>query len=641
MVQPAQIRWLNESTPYSLDFEDVYYSQENGLDESRCVFLESQNIEKRFCELSKLNSDKRKHFSILECGFGTGLNFFLTLQSFLPFKNDFKLIYTAVEAFPLPLVELKKVWKVFNLDPNLTQNFEKIYPPCYGGVHPLSLKNQSCELNLFFMPLSKALDEFIGKVDAIYLDGFSPQKNPEMWDMSSFKKFNKISKNKETTLSSFTSAGWVRRGLEEAGFRVNKVKGFQKKREMITGLFMEGPTQDEWIESWNSLPQVQSFDSIKVIGGGISGCSLAYEFSQNKIAVEVIEKEPRFMNGASGNPYAIVMPMIAAQDNPVLMCANQSFLYSRGVYAEASVFEEVGAFKFPRFDEGSRQEKFFKNFYNDSSFAKKVSSSDFKEWTGISSPVRECVFFPQAGMVQPNKIFDFIKKNNFNNITWSHSSDFNSSLFSSLRDIPVFFAHSSGIKECSLLSWLPLRSVRGQVALIKKNEINKNKLNSILAYEGYLTPLRNGFHLLGASYDWDNLDLSLREYENIEMINQLNIKFGLSYLASDVCLSQSSLRLAASDHLPVFGAIPELGAYCETFKDYFTRKSPKFLHAPYIQSFFLMTAMGSRGFSMAPYCARVLSALLLGEPLPIQKSLFRSLLPQRFILRHLKRLLKT
>jgi len=243
-LETANLDWRNENTPVSSQYDDIYYSSTDGYAESEYVFLQNNFIEERF---SGLNNN---HFTIAETGFGTGLNFLQTWQHWIEHsKTGNKLFYISVENTPLSLNDLKKChqnWPQFScsLLDKLPGLYEQ-YPPPIRGTYHLELSHNVTLVLLLddaqdgFQTLIKTQQESLPgfeAVDAWYLDGFAPSRNPEMWTQSLFNTMGQLS-NSKTTFSSFTAAGIVRNGLKSAGFIVDKIKGFGKKRDMIRGTY--------------------------------------------------------------------------------------------------------------------------------------------------------------------------------------------------------------------------------------------------------------------------------------------------------------------------------------------------------------------------------------------------------------------
>ncbi|TGL69800.1 tRNA (5-methylaminomethyl-2-thiouridine)(34)-methyltransferase MnmD [Leptospira jelokensis] len=233
---------LKEGVPISLKFGDLYFSKEGGWEESKYVFLEGNRIPE------SLAKGLKSQYTIGELGFGTGLNFFVTLAFWSNLPNPPGLHFYSLEGFPLPREILQSLNLSFPGKPlwneNLLGGYENAYERWEKNPleriwklvipHPHSPKNFTLEV--LFGDVSDCLDHF-PSIDFWYLDGFSPKKNPRMWSDETLSKI-KTHSHVGTRLATFTAAGFIRRNLEGLGFMIEKQKGFGKKREMLTGVFL-------------------------------------------------------------------------------------------------------------------------------------------------------------------------------------------------------------------------------------------------------------------------------------------------------------------------------------------------------------------------------------------------------------------
>ncbi len=226
-------------TLYSPQFGDLYFSKEGGKAESRLVFWEGNDLDQR-CQ-TRLD----RPFKIGELGFGTGLNFLVTWEELRKKPNPSSLHFFTVEKFPLPLVLWQEIPEKMSFD----FSWEKQTLDAYDwalqsyqagrtGFYEIAVPNlENVHLHLFLgdvVLFLEALVEKVEKMDAWYLDGFSPAKNPAMWDNTVFEGIRKSSAE-NASFATFSSAGFVRRGLEAVGFQVEKKPGFGRKRERIVG----------------------------------------------------------------------------------------------------------------------------------------------------------------------------------------------------------------------------------------------------------------------------------------------------------------------------------------------------------------------------------------------------------------------
>lgn len=230
-MQFSNINWINNK-PYSIDFNDIYFSTEDGLQETEYVFIEHNQLKQRFVQPG-LN-----HFIIIETGFGTGLNFLAVCAQWLALAPvEAKLHYVSIEKYPLKLADLQRAMQLqpqFNL---VSSELISKYAGLESGPNQFNLASSRIRIDLRIGDIATQLPQINNMADAWLLDGFAPAKNADMWSGKVFEHIARLSRI-NTTFATFTSAGAVRRGLSGVGFKVQKHAGFGKKREMLSGTFL-------------------------------------------------------------------------------------------------------------------------------------------------------------------------------------------------------------------------------------------------------------------------------------------------------------------------------------------------------------------------------------------------------------------
>lgn len=234
------------NTIYSKQYNDIYFSEDDGLAESLYTFIEANNIKERIIQDKKI--------IVAELGFGTGLNFLALWDYLQKIDTNATLEYWTIEKYPLSKEEisdalsqwhqLKKILPSF-LEKYSTVPFLEQYQDKNKASAPLiySFNSNNIKLNLLIGDIDTGIDQFPNEIDCWFLDGFAPDKNPEMWSVKLFKKcFEKSARG--ATASTFTSAGIVKRNLREAGFFVKRLKGFGKKRHMVKA-FKTPPLEED------------------------------------------------------------------------------------------------------------------------------------------------------------------------------------------------------------------------------------------------------------------------------------------------------------------------------------------------------------------------------------------------------------
>lgn len=216
-----------KGAPRSEIFNDVYFSAEDGLAETRHVFLQANDLPARW--------EDGRDFTICETGFGTGLNFLAAWQLFEEtLKPGQKLHFISFEKYPLSKAQIADALKAWRLEfPTLLEVFLQAYPADLRGTQVVDLGN--VKLTIIFGDVNEEMPKLEAEVDCWFLDGFKPSSNPDMWSEIVFSNMARLSKT-GATFATFTAAGFVKRGLQATGFNVEKVRGFGRKREMLRGV---------------------------------------------------------------------------------------------------------------------------------------------------------------------------------------------------------------------------------------------------------------------------------------------------------------------------------------------------------------------------------------------------------------------
>lgn len=214
--QRAQIDWRDGGVPVSARFDDPYFSLQDGLAETRHVFLAGNDLPARF----------RDGFHIAELGFGTGLNFLTALATFRAAGVPGRLCFTSFEAFPMDPADRATALALF---PGLPAELLS-----QSGPTPL-IEGQEFRLEVIAGDARQTLPRWTVQADAWFLDGFSPAKDPELWQDD---LLSEVARHTAPggTLATYTAAGHVRRALQAAGFEITRAPGYGRKRHMTRGV---------------------------------------------------------------------------------------------------------------------------------------------------------------------------------------------------------------------------------------------------------------------------------------------------------------------------------------------------------------------------------------------------------------------
>lgn len=215
--QTSSLDWNDDGVPISQRFDDPYYSLQDGLAETRHVFLQGNDLPARFSD----------EFHVGELGFGTGLNLLATWQAWRDCGVGGVLHFTSFEAFPLQPGEMREALKAF---PSLAERARALL----DNLDDTGARVDDLAFTLVTGDARQTVPAWQGQADAWFLDGFSPAKNPELWEPSLMQAVALHTKT-GGTIATYTAAGHVRRALQGAGFEVERVAGFGRKRHMTIG----------------------------------------------------------------------------------------------------------------------------------------------------------------------------------------------------------------------------------------------------------------------------------------------------------------------------------------------------------------------------------------------------------------------
>ncbi len=222
----AAISWKDGDTPVSIQFDDPYFAREDGRAETRHVFLAANGLPARW--------QVQERFTIAELGFGTGLNFFETLATWQREPGNCQhLTFVTFERYPMAGDDLTRALAPW---PDLTDSVSQLlehWPPT-GGAATHTVQFNGAALEIHLGDANQTVAAWDGKSDAWYLDGFSPAKNRDLWSTELMADVYSHTAP-GGTFATYTAAGWVRRNLADAGFKVSKIPGFGRKRDSLAG----------------------------------------------------------------------------------------------------------------------------------------------------------------------------------------------------------------------------------------------------------------------------------------------------------------------------------------------------------------------------------------------------------------------
>lgn len=658
MTSPLQAARLDWSTglPVSADYGDVYFSRDSGLAETRHVFIENNQLPQRFAALPADGL-----FVIGETGFGTGLNFLVAWQCFLQHAPaSARLAFVSTEKHPLTPDDLQRalaMWPELAAESGALLRQYQVMAP---GWHRYLLAGGRITLTLLVGDALATLPELDARVDAWFLDGFAPSRNPDMWQPALFEQLARLSKP-GATLATFTSAGIVRRGLAEAGFDVEKVAGFGSKREMTRGQLATPPAAG-WHAPWYARPQLAADGerSAIVVGAGIAGASIAYSLAVRGWQVTVVDRHPQPASEASGNPQGVLYTKLSPHFTPLTQLILSGYGYSlRTLQALLPQGEETwrqcGVLQLAHnADEAKRQGGLaLAGLPHDILHA--VDAEQASALAGM--PLTQGgLFFPQGGWMHPpalvRRLLDHpnITLRLATAITELAQNPADNSWVAMDSEGPLaigriaVLATANETVQFDPTFYLPVKRIRGQVTVLPATEASR-QLKTVVCGEGYISPVRHDSHCMGATFKFDTSDTSAcddEHEENLTMLAQmtpaLHEALGGETLSAAQCGGRAALRCTSPDYLPMTGAVVDRELFIDCYGQLGRDASLKISQpAPEVGGLFVSTAHGSRGMVTAPLCGEVLASLLENEPAPLPKPIMDAIHPSRFLIRDIVR----
>lgn len=580
----ADLIWDEDGTPRSGRFGDIYFSPEDGLAETRAVFLEGCGLPGAFAG--------RDHYCVAELGFGTGLNMAALLMLWRDHADPgARLSVFSIEGWPLSREEAARALSAWpELEP-ATRALLDVWPPATPGMHRLDLPAFNATLDLAIGPVEQGLSNWTGSADAWFLDGFSPATNPDMWSPEIMAQVADRSRP-GARLATFTVAGAVRRGLSEAGFSVEKRPGHGRKRERL-----------EAVRDGTPAPEAPPAD-IVILGAGIAGASLARAFAAQGHTVEAIEAETPGA-GASGFDAALVTPRLDVGDADLaagfaraLERAGQLYDAIDGAVLARAVLQLPG-----RERDIDRHARVSEQPIWQDGHMRVLSAREVSEQFGepVDTPG---LFMADARVVRPHTILSAWLPRGITRATVARIErdpegwvlcDPDGGVIRRTACLIV----AGGAGTATLMPDLPLQPVRGQVEVARGVAAPPP-----VAWGGYAIPAGDGF-LFGATHDRDDSDTEVRAADTARNRAALEARFPqlATRLEEDAITSRAATRATTPDRLPWAGQLE--------------------------QGLYVLGGLGSRGFCLAPLLAEHIAALCLARPSPLPDAVARRFDPRR------------
>ena len=666
-VVPARIVSDDDGTPRSADYGDIYHPRSGALAQARRVFLDGDALAARWRD--------RARFVVLETGFGLGNNFLATWAAWRADpRRSRQLHFISIEQAPPTRAMLASIGRDAALAP-LADELARRWPPLTCNLHRIAFDEGAVELLLAFGAVDSWLPQIVAEVDAFFLDGFAPARNPAMWDARLFKAMARLAAA-DATVATWSAARVVRDGLRGAGFEVEKAPGGAGKRDITRARFaprftprrsprVAAPTSPIAAPAGSAptWPVAEPAGSgaaaahVVIVGAGLAGCALARALAERGCRSLVLERNADIAEGGSGNRAGLFHGVVHRGDGRHARFHRAAALMAATAVREAigrdGVQGDVGGLL--RLESGiglAEMKSLLDAQALPADYVEALDAAAASTIAGIavSTPAWH---YPNAGWVDPRGLAR----------SWLDRAGASAGLrlccdVASLRRVGAnwqvcdgegaVIATAPAVALCNgdgLLGgagnapW-PIRRQRGQLSAIDASSLPPTALPRLpIAGVGYVLPPIDGTVWSGATSSWDD-DPALRPEDQQRNVERLAMLLGLRSPSLIAALQgRVGCRFTSDDRLPVVGAIPAAIA-AEMVSGFAAAPTARFDQPRFVArapGLFVIAALGSRGIASAAFGAQLLAAAIAGAPSPADADLLDAVDPARFLSRRFRR----
>jgi len=622
--------------PFSRRYGDLYASRSGALGQAQHVFLRGNDLPSRW--------GGREQFVIVETGFGLGTNFLATWRAWRDDpRRPRRLHFASIERHPLPACELARC------APSplaaLAAELARAWPPPLSGLHRLSFDSGAITLTLGFGDARAIVPELMLGADAFYLDGFAPDRNPELWDAALLRALSRLARP-DATLASWTAARAVRDALAAGGFEVGLREGFGTKRHMLVARYAP---RFRTRRHDPPSPYAGAREAI-VIGAGLAGCACAMALAGRGWQVTVLNEGPQAASGASALPSGLLHPTLAADDSHSARLSRAGFLFGRrqldGLHADEPLMEPTGVLQLA--DDGPAEERWPQQLQQHgwpAEFVRSCRVSEATEVVGLR-PRGGGLWFADGAVVSAaawcRAMLAHAPAIRLHNrqqaIRIERQSDawlVEGPTRPIARAPVVVIASAMDAPRLLEARFAPIRPIRGRISRLAAGELAC--LRAGIAGRGTVVPGLDGRVTVGATYEPIGADQGPGITE--QTAHESNLERLSKLLAQPVPVriegGFDAIRCVATDRTPLTGAVADERAALAART---TLQGAHLADLPRREGLYCSFALGSRGLVLAPVLGELVACLIEGEPLPLERSLAASVDPARFLLRRVRTL---
>ena len=651
-VVAGRVELDGEGVPYSPEFGDRYHARQGALAQARQVFLGGNGLPARW--------RARHRFVVLETGFGLGNNFLATWRAWLDDTERCDQLHCiSIEARPLGRDDLAGLPRDGELAP-LSAQLTAAWPPLTCNLHRLAFEAGRVQLLLAFGDVAAWLPQIVASVDAFFLDGFAPTKNPQMWEPRLFKAMARIAAP-EATAATWSVARPVRDGLHAAGFEIGLAPGSGGKREITVAKFAprfapRGSAQ-RGIATVESAHRPTPHEPVAIIGGGLAGCAAAWALAEQGRASLLFERGAALAGEGSGNAAGIFHAVVHRHDGHHARFHRAAAFEARHAVATAIAGHGVrgsvsGLLRIePRAANAAELRATLDQLGLPADLVRAVSPDEGSALAGLAVTA-PAWYFPGGGWVDPRGLaLSYVAR-----AAGRAEIRCGTDIAALRRDggrwllldpsgrsvatarIVVLANAGAAIDLLGGPAW-PVSRTRGQISsMLADDWPAARQLRLPIAGSGYLLPAVDGRLWFGASSQADDADPLLRADDHRDNVARLaGLLANPPSIDIAAVAGRVGFRWSSADRLPLIGAVPleAIGAALGLRADAATSPrpdQPRF--APRAPGLFAFIGLGSRGIAASALGGQVLASWVTGAPMPLEADLLDAIDPARFASRH-------
>jgi tRNA 5-methylaminomethyl-2-thiouridine biosynthesis bifunctional protein len=640
-LRPGVLAFDESGTPISPEYGDIYHSAASGPGQAVHVFLHGNDLPSRWADANV--------FCIVETGFGLGLNFLATWHAWRQDPRRCKrLHFVSVERHPFSVAHLAVLHARLADYAALSASLRTTWPLLVPGMHRLHFDDGHVTLTLAFADIAIALRQLCVSADAFYLDGFMPERNPDMWSTQNLKALGRLAKP-GATLATWSVARSVRDALAAAGFAVHRRPGFGGKRDMLVG--HHAPRWPRFAE--HAVAPAYPGKRAIIVGAGLAGAAVASRLALRGWSIDLVERAHAPAAAASGLRAGVFQPHVSRDDCLLSRWTRAGFLYGQAQWPASS--EATGGAPWQRCgvlqladgsDNEARVAATAALLRYPPDYAQCVTCDAASQLAGRAVAVGGW-WFAHAGWVAPSAVVRAqlaatggrVRLHTNREVTTLQRVGEQWQVRDAVDDIiaqalVVVIANAGDAARIADLGVDSLRSVRGQQSYLPAPPFAAPRV--VVGGDGYALPAYEGVAVCGATYDLDRRDTALDATSHALNVSRVERMMPGSTAQVDHARLEGgvAIRCVATDRMPMLGALVDVAAARTQAA---TLIGAHLADLPRLAGLYGAFAFASRGLTWTLLAAELLASQIDGEPLPVEQALVDAIDPGRFILHRLRR----